>query len=426
MKVEIERNVSFKHLWHPVEGCRFYVEYGGAGSGKSYAIAQSIICECLKENRRWLAVRKVRNTIRHSVFDLLEHIISELGFDAIFAINRSDLSITCLITGAKIICTGLDDVAKLKSIHGITDIWIEEATELALNDFRQLNLRLRGLAPHKRILISFNPVSSISWLKSEFFDNPKNNALIHHSTYKDNRFIDEEYRQEIEALKHLDAYFYTVYALGEWGVLGNRIFTNFVIEDFDFHEDDLSSTRGGMDFGYNHASAIERAGFYDGEIYVYDELYAKRLTNTALIVEAKSLYGEPYDREEITADSAEPDRIEEFNNAGFSVLSAKKGSGSVRMGIDYLKRYKIHIHKTRCPNLARELPNMKWREDKDGNALDEPVEFNDDTVAALRYAVEDLWYGMQGMKVLSAQGSENEEVESTGGLKIVRPSSSLT
>jgi phage terminase large subunit len=417
MKIKASVNKRFAHLFVKEPEARFYVEKGGAGSGKSYSIGQAIIQSCMANGaRRWLCTRKVRTTIRHSVFDLFIHLLHEMNLEGLYRANRSDLTIE-FVTGAVIICVGLDDVSKLKSIHGITDVWMEEADECTSSDFRQLNLRLRGGNQRKRMILSFNPTSALSWIKQEFFDNPKANAIVHESTYRDNAFIDDEYRAELRALKDVDQYFYQVYTLGHWGVLGNRVFHNFVVEDFRYGEEDFDGVSQGMDFGFNHASAIIRVGWKDGELWAFDELYAKGLTNAQLIDAAMGPEGvipETFSGT-VIADSAEPDRIREFNESMAQrkmrggVVGAKKGKDSVRMGIDFLKRYRIHVHASRCPNLAREIANYKWREDKDGNILEEPVPFADDTIAALRYAVEDQWATAQRFTVLKSSDERRRE-----------------
>ena len=213
--------------------------------------------------------------------------------------------------------------------------------------------------------------------------------------------MDQDTIDTMEAIT--DPYFKDVYVLGNWGVLGNLVFTNYVIEEFDYTENDLENVCSGMDFGFVHASAIERMGFRDGEIYVFDEIYGKGWTNAEFIAAANDWFTReveedgvkkriPY-RFDITADSAEPDRIKEWNQAGWFVEAAQKGPGSLGYGIDYLISKKIHIHATKCPNLAREIPMYKRREDKDGNAIEKFVELNDDTIAAARYGTEFIWSG---------------------------------
>lgn len=392
MDIVCDYNKAFKHLFYPSDKHRFHLEMGGAGSGKSFAISQSIVMDCLADTRgqrKWLVVRKVRSTIRHSVWDLFKNVMREMGCYGLFGEHVSDFSFRC-ITGSQIICTGLDDPEKLKSIFGITDVWIEEATELSLADFRQINLRLRGGNLHKKVIMSFNPISTLSWIKKEFYDTPKLNASYNHTTFENNRFIDDEYRRELISLEDVDQYFHTVYRLGQWGVLGNLVFTNYVIEDFDYTEGDLENVCQGQDYGFNHASVMIRLGFRDGEMYVFDELYAKQKTNNEFIALGKDF--DPDYRDHIyICETAEPARIKEFNSEGWCCYAAKKGAGSLKAGIDFLLRFKIHIHSKRCPNTAKEVQSLKRRETKDGEVLDEIVEINDDCIAAMRYATEPLW-----------------------------------
>ena len=123
---------------------------------------------------------------------------------------------------------GLDDTEKLKSITfpkgELTDIWIEEASEVQEEDFNQLDVRLRGKGTHKQIVLTFNPVSVLHWLKLRFFDRRDPRAVVLKSTYKDNNFLDEDYKATLEGYKETDPYYYSVYCLGEWGVLGQTIF----------------------------------------------------------------------------------------------------------------------------------------------------------------------------------------------------------
>lgn len=364
---------------------RYLVLYGGAGSGKSVFAAQKILVRMLTETpHRFLIARKVARTLRFSVFALFQDLISDWNLSPLFKKNKSDLTITC-VNGNQIIFVGLDDVEKLKSIAGITGIWIEEASELDPKDFHQLDLRMRGPTKHyKQIILTFNPISALHWLKKVFFDFKKDNATIVKSTYKDNKFIDPEYVKVLEDLKNQDETYYKIYALGEWGVLGNLVFTNYVIEDIPLNDESYNAIYYGLDFGYNDPSALIKIGWKDSEIYVLDEIYERHLTNTELIKLCESRVDK---RHLIIADSAEPDRIQEFKKAGFRIQPCTKGKDSVKFGLDWLKRRKIHIHPS-CVNTIKEIQTYKYRENKDGNVLDEPVDFNDHAMAALRYGTE--------------------------------------
>jgi phage terminase large subunit len=372
-------------------GKRIEIFYGGASSGKSVFIAQKKVYQHLKERgRKTLVVRKVGKTLRHSTFAEIKKVITEWGLNhVLFRVNKSDMEITRVDGGSQFVFAGLDDVEKLKSIQGITDIWIEEATEITQEDFQQLNLRLRGKGgPSKHIIMSFNPVSALSWIKKFFFDTTSDNLKILKTTYKHNRFIDDEDKAEIERLKTVDPVYYQIYALGNWGVIGNLVYTNYVEEEFDRDAFNDSQIYQGLDWGYNDPSAFIKVGYKDGEIYIMNSLYVKGLTNTELMSVAG---GEKWiDRKKIIiADSSEPARIKEWRNHDWKVRPAKKGKDSVKFGIDFIRRHKIHIHPEN-QDYINEIQGYAYREDKDGHVLEEPIDFNDHLMAAKRYAFEDL------------------------------------
>jgi phage terminase large subunit len=215
---------------------RYLVLMGGGGSGKSVFTAQKIIVRMLTEvPHRFLVVRKVAKTLRESVFAELKAVISRWGLGKLFAIREGDMRIRC-VNGNEILFAGIDDPEKMKSIHGITSIWIEEASELSPEDYRQLDIRLRTPTKHyKQMIITFNPIDVNHWLKKEFFDQKKPDCTTMHSTYKDNRFLPPEAVRVLEGFKDTDPYFYEVYALGQWGVLGKTVFPQKRLQELAQH-----------------------------------------------------------------------------------------------------------------------------------------------------------------------------------------------
>lgn len=204
---------------------RYLVLKGGAGSGKSIFAGQKILERVTSEpGHRWLVCRKVAKTLRDSCFAQLCGQVRQLYPDSGYKINKSDMAIT-FANGSVILFAGLDDVEKLKSIYNITGIWIEEASELKEGDFNQLDIRLRGETRfYKQIIISFNPISIMHWLKKRFWDRKDPRATVHESTYKDNRFLDAEAIRVLEAFKDIDEYYYMVYCIGMWGITGKSVF----------------------------------------------------------------------------------------------------------------------------------------------------------------------------------------------------------
>lgn len=211
---------------------RYLVLMGGGGSGKSIFAGRKILERVTSEKgHRWLVVRKVARTLRESCYQQLKGQISQHYDYSDWKDNKTDMVMTYK-NGSQIIFAGLDDVEKLKSIYNITGIWIEEASEIDEEDLNQLDIRLRGETKYyKQIIISFNPVDINHWLKKRFFDNKIDNATTHHSTYKDNRFLDDDAKLVLEAYKESDPYYYDVYCLGLWGVLGKTIFDKQKIQN---------------------------------------------------------------------------------------------------------------------------------------------------------------------------------------------------
>lgn len=380
---------------------RYIVMKGSAGSGKSVDTAQHYILRLMFDpGRNLLCVRKSDVTNRDSTFAELQGAIFRMfgeQYKKYWYINSSDMRLECIANHNQIFFRGVNDEKqreKLKSIAvkrgKLTDVWIEEATELTQSDFEIIDDRLRGELPEGQfyqIRLTFNPVSSSHWIKKHFFDRADPDVFTHHSTYKDNRFIDDAYYRRMERRKEVDPDGYRIYGLGEWGEVGGLILTNYVIEEFDTSPERFDYMVNAQDFGYNHADCIGEVGFKDGELYLCREIYEFE-KDTGELIELADKRG--FNRSlTMWCDSAEPDRIKMWRKAGYKARGVKKEPNSVRAQIDYLKLHKIHIHPS-CVNTIKEIQQWKWKKnDKTNEYLDEPVNFFDDAMAMLRYSIEE-------------------------------------
>lgn len=221
---------------------RYSILYGGGGSGKSVSAAQKVVMRCLSEigtkdapfQHRIAIIRKYRTSIKQSVYNQVKQICIAMNLEQLGLVrfNESYMEIK-FANGAEIFFSGLDDPEKIKSLVA-TSAWIEEATELEQADFEQLDLRLRGMAQYyKQIIITFNPIDETHWIKSKFFDNKDDSLVfIMHSTYKDNQFIDEQYKRVLEERFKYDENQYRIYVKGEWGRIktGSEYYFNFRYE----------------------------------------------------------------------------------------------------------------------------------------------------------------------------------------------------
>ncbi|MBM6764525.1 PBSX family phage terminase large subunit [Faecalicoccus pleomorphus] len=380
---------------------RYIVMKGSAGSGKSVDTAQHYILRLMSDpGRNLLCVRKSDVTNRDSTFAELQGAIFRMfgeQYKKYWYINSSDMRLECIANHNQIFFRGVNDEKqreKLKSIAvkrgKLTDVWIEEATELTQSDFEIIDDRLRGELPKGQfyqIRLTFNPVSSSHWIKKHFFDRADPDVFTHHSTYKDNRFIDDAYYRRMERRKEVDPDGYRIYGLGEWGEVGGLILTNYVVEEFDTSPERFDYMVNSQDFGYNHADCIGEVGFKDGELYLCREIYEfEKDTGELIDLANKRGFNKALT---MWCDSAEPDRIKMWRKAGYKAKGVKKEPNSVRAQIDYLKLHKIHIHHS-CTNTIKEIQQWKWKKNEKTNEyLDEPVNFFDDAMAMLRYSIEE-------------------------------------
>ncbi len=404
IEIDFDDSIINKAYLKYFDDMRFFQIFKGGGSaGKSVFISQKIILKMIELPCYNGMVLRKHNADNHtSTFaEITKFINSYENFDKLFKINKSygGESITCLSNGNQIIFKGLDDVEKRKGVTFPTGpmvfVWLEEATEMTEDDLNQIIIRLRGESKiPKHIYISFNPIDTDHWLKARFFDNKldEQEGFICETTYLDNDFLTDQDIKNLEKWKDIDNYYYMVYVLNQWGSINTaRVFTNIVIEDFDIKSEDLQNVCHGMDYGFIHASTLMSIGFKERDLYIFSEYYYKEITNDEFIDRInKAGFSK---NAIITADSAEPARIKQWRQQGYNVQPAKKGPDSLKRQIDFLKSYKIHIHKTKCPNAAREFPRFKYREMKDGHIVDQVVEIDDDCIAGVRYSAEHLITG---------------------------------
>lgn len=391
---------------------RYIVMKGSAGSGKSVDTAMNYIIRLMNDKgRNLVCVRKVDVSNRDSTYAELTGAIYRMFGDKAekyWQMNVSPLMIKFKPNGNKIIFRGMNDDKqreKLKSITfqkgKLTDVWIEEATEITQADFEIIDDRLRGELPEGQfyqIRMTFNPVNKSHWIKKHFFDYTDEDTLTHHSTYLMNSFIDDAYRKRMERRKQVDPEGYQIYGLGEWGEIGGLILHNWEVSEVSQNLNDYDDIALGQDFGFNHANAILLLGIKDDNIYILDEIYVHE-KETSEIIPMAIEKGFPT-KKTMWCDSAEPDRIKMWKTGGFSRAKGvdKGGSqGSVKAQIDWLKgvvgkdkavKRMIYVH-PQCVNTIKELQQWKWKKDeKSGEYLDEPVPIMDDAMAALRYGIE--------------------------------------
>lgn len=390
---------GYKSFWN-FKG-RYRVVKGGRGSKKSTTTAMWIIYNMMKYNlANTLVIRRVFNTHKDSTYTQLKWAVNNLGVSHLWHFSKSPLEAAYIPTGQKILFRGLDDPMSITSITvevgHLCWCWFEEAFQVMNeDDFNKIDMSIRGELPpgyFKQITLSFNPWSEKHWLKKRFFDKPDKNTLALTTNYLCNEFLGDDDRAIFEDMKNKNTRRYSIEGLGQWGIAEGLVYDNF--EELEFEVKEISKKPGvislfGMDFGYTNdptafiALLVDKA---EGNIYIFDEIYKKAMTN-------KDIYNEVsykgYAKERIKADSAEPKSIEELKRLGLRrIKPARKGPDSIKFGIQKLQDYKIYVH-PKCENTLVELSNYVW-DTKDGNILNKPIDDYNHLMDALRYATEDM------------------------------------
>lgn len=398
MKLVIHKNIfNDIYLPHLTDfSKRYEVYYGGAGSGKSYFVAEKLVVKALTDRRKVLVLRKVGRTVKNSVFQLILDTLDLLKIKDKCKINKTDFSIE-LPNGSVFLCSGLDDPEKIKSIAGLTDAWLEEATEFTQDDFNQIDLRIRDpFAKNQQLILSFNPVSKASWTYLQFFaENPeldefRSKVEIVKSNYTHNPHLPQAYVDSLLLLKATNPVYYGIYALGDFGSLDKLVYSNW--QKFDFNKEDIKGDLIiGLDFGYtNDPTALVAAivNHEENRIYVFQEWGGTGLLNDEIAQAIKDL---GFAKSVIKADSAEQKSIDEIKRAGvYRISPCVKGQGSVLQGIQKLQQYEICVHPD-CKETLNELQNYCWEKDKQTNEyINKPVDKYNHYLDSLRYAMQCL------------------------------------
>lgn len=387
---------------------RYRVCKGSRASKKSKTTALWFITNMMKyPDANLLVVRKVFRTLKDSCFTELKWAIHRLGVDDKWDVKESPIEMTYKPTGQKIYFRGLDDPLKVTSITvevgSLCWMWIEEAYEVMNEaDFDMLDESIRGEVPEglfKQITLTFNPWNEKHWIKKRFFDVQDEDILAKTTNYLCNEWLDAADLKVFEKMKANNPRRYKVAGLGDWGIVEGLVYENWEEKAFDIHSETFIAEHPGirsafgLDFGYTNDPTALFCGLIDLEkleIYVFDELYKKSLTNNMIY---QNVQGLGYSKEKIVADSAEPKSIDELRELGlYNVKAARKGKDSVNHGIQYIQGFKIYVH-PRCVNFITEISNYTWDVDKSGTRLNKPIDDFNHLLDAMRYALEDFSKG---------------------------------
>lgn len=415
-----------------------YLLIGGYGSGKSYHVAFKIILKLLEEKRKCLVVREVFDTIGESCYDLLIEILDDMGLytDNIreYRANKSKVYATKspmqirFHNGSKIIFKGMDKPGKVKSINGVSIVWLEEASEIKYDGYKELLGRLRTPDVSMHFILSTNPIGRDNWIYRHFFvrldDDGEEHVIVdenklydkrclihdgvyyHHSTLSDNPWLPWQYVKRINDLKDYDYPLYLVARWGRFGATGTRVLPQFRIaarvEQFEEKVKSLGPQNQyfGFDFGFEESFNAVVSMSVDREnsvLYIWDEIYMNHVTDPAFanLPEMQELrrrldsYHDAGLGSILVADNEDPKAIAYYRQCGFRIRKCKnKFHGSRLSNTRKIKRFKKIIVHPKCKNTIRELKDLTYKKDAKGNVVHDEFNIDPHTFSAIWYALD--------------------------------------
>lgn len=351
---------------------KIIVNQGGTSSTKTYSIIQLLFTLAMSQPMQVITVvgQDVPNLKKGAYRDAKTIYYTTPELQLWFSKpNETERVFTC-VNGSIIEFTSYQDEQDARS--GKRDyLFLNEANGISYEIYRQLYLRTR-----KRVFIDYNP-SARFWVHEQLIGRPGVKLII--SDHRHNPFLTKEEHDKLESID--DPEFFKVYARGLTGVLQGLIYSKWDLVD------EMPTTWSwrckGLDFGFtNDPSTMVDVMFSNGELWVDELFYQTGMLNDDIVSVAEEAGVTYYD--EIVADSAEPKSIAELGKKGLRIEGVLKGAESIKVGIDILKKYKIHITR-RSVNLRKEILAYRWKTGRDGLSKNEPVKFKDHTLDALRY-----------------------------------------
>ena len=419
-----------------------YLLIGGYGSGKSYQIGFKIVLKLLEEKRKALVIREVYDTIQESCYDLLCEILDDMGLlttdpaefrrkkNKVLAL-KSPLKFR-FPNGSQIIFKGMDKPEKVKSINGVSIVWLEECSEIKYEGYKELLGRIRTPNVSMHFILSCNPIGRDNWVyrhffvslsddgeetiimdENKFYDRKcivKNGTYYHHSTPDDNPWLPWQYLKRLDELKNYDYPLYMVARWGRFGATGTRVLPQLrVAKDAKTFKNAIENLGPenqyfGFDFGFEesfNAVICMSVDLERGILYIWDEIYMNHVTDDVfaaqpemqrLKMRIENMNAQGYEKM-IVADNEDPKAITYYRQNGFQIRACRnKFAGSRLSNTRKVKRFKRILVSPKCKNTIRELKDLTYKKDPKGNVIYD--EFNIDP-----HSFSAIWYGLDTVTV---------------------------
>jgi phage terminase large subunit len=349
---------------------RFLVHQGSSRSSKTYSILQAILIDCFahqNERRVYTIVRKSFPALRATAYRDFIEMLEEYDLYNVEDHNKSENIYK--LNGNTVEFVSVDESQKIRGRKRAV-LFVNECNELTAEEFRQLEIRTE-----EKVVLDYNPSDMSGW-HYDIQDQRRDSLVYHKSTYKDNPFLSEEIVKAIESYRESDPEFWEVFGRGERVISKELIFPHWKECAFP----DTDKFVYGLDFGFNHPTALVKVFEQDNSLFVKEVIYQSYLTSAELIAMMNSMGIDK--KKTMYCDSARPDIITELQYAGYNVSKSEK---DVKPGIDYVKSKVINVDPD-SNNIKRELGSYKWKKGRSGEVVDEPVKMLDDACDAIRYA----------------------------------------
>ncbi len=423
-----------------------YLIIGSYGSGKSHAIVQKIIIKAYEEKRKICVFRDVYDTHKESTFDLIKQVLDDMGLLAGNGVRKHATKVCFknsplefkFPNGSRIIFKGMDSTEKLKSLNGVSIVWIEECSEVSYDAYLEILGRIRTPNKSMHFILSCNPVGKFNWVYQQFFETlkedgttkiilndellyerkvlVKNGVYYHHSTCDDNPFLPKGYIDRLDDLRTYDKALWVVARLGRFGTSGMRVLPQFEVMNKKMVMHNISEIpqrfhKIGFDFGFETSyNAVVRVAIDDKNkwLYIYKEYYKNKMTDDKT---AKDLleWDDSIQEDEIKADNAEPKTIRYFKQQGFNIRPCrkkcdKKSEGSRIANTKKCKRFRRIICSSDCKNTIRELKELTYKKNHDGS-----IDYGHFNIDAHTFSA--IWYALDDYNVADLKERKNNSIK---------------
>ena len=416
-----------------------YLLVGGYGSGKSYHIALKIILKCLEEKRKVLVIREVYDTLTESCYDLFKEILNDMDllttdddkrvFKTKVRALKSPMEFK-FPNGSRIIFKGMDKPEKIKSLNGVSIVWLEECSEIKYEGYKEMLGRIRTPNVSMHFILSCNPVGRDNWVYRHFFvrlDDEgrehvilndeelyakrtliRNGVYYHHSIPDDNPWLPSQYLKRLEEIKTYDYPLYRVARWGRFGPSGTRVLPQFqVASNAKKFKDEItklgpSAQYFGFDFGFEesyNAVISMSVDLKKSFLYIWDEIYMNHVTDDAFANQPEmqalkkrlnDLYNAGYAKM-IVADNEDPKAIAYYRQSGFRIRACRnKFAGSRLSNTRKIKRFKKIICSPKCKNVIRELKDLTYLKKPNGDTVYDEFNIDPHSFSAIWYALDTI------------------------------------